>query len=107
MNDSADCVFCKIANRQIPATIRYEDKDYMVFDDIHPEARIHWLIVPKKHISTVQDADTSDDALLGGLFGIARHLAREYGISGYSLRVNVGADGGQTVRHIHMHLLSR
>lgn len=106
-NFTDDCIFCKIIARQIPSTVRYEDNDYIVFDDINPEADTHILIVPKKHIETVQTAQKSDEALLGGLFSIARHLAKEYSFTGYSLRVNVGADGGQIVPHVHMHLLAK
>lgn len=103
----SESIFTKIINRQIPANIVYEDDLVIAFSDINPQAKYHFLIVPKKEIATVNDVTEADEPALGRLFTVARHLAREYGIdkSGYRLTVNTNSDAGQEVFHIHMHLL--
>lgn len=102
-----DCLFCKIINGDIPASIIYQDEDVMAFNDINPQAPSHKLIVPRKHIATINDLSVQDHALLGKMTLAAKHLAKELNIDqeGYRLVLNCNAGAGQTVFHIHMHLL--
>lgn len=102
-----DCLFCKIAASEIPATIVHEDTEIMAFRDINPQAPTHLLIIPKRHIATVDDADTKDEQLLGRMVLTAKKLASKEGLSnnGYRLVFNVNSGGGQMVYHIHLHLL--
>jgi len=102
-----DCLFCKIINREIPADIVYEDDDVLAFNDINPQAPTHILIIPKKHIATLNDIEESDLAIIGRLQFTAAQLAREKGFAedGYRVVMNCNEMGGQTVYHIHMHLL--
>ena len=102
-----DCLFCKIINGDIPASIIYQDEDVVAFNDINPQAPSHKLIVPKKHIATINDLSVQDHALLGKMTLAAKHLAKELNIDqeGYRLVLNCNAGAGQTVFHIHMHLL--
>ncbi len=102
------CLFCKIANGEIDADIVYEDVDVVAFRDIHPQAKHHILVIPRRHIATVNDAEEQDAELLGKLLLTARRLARELGVAedGYRLVMNCNRDGGQTVFHIHLHLLA-
>jgi histidine triad (HIT) family protein len=101
-----DCIFCKIIHRQIPSPLVYEDERMVAFKDIHPLAPIHLLIVPKKHIATVAGLEPGDP-IMGAMTDCANKLAAEMGIAekGYRLMINCGADGGQMVFHLHMHLL--
>lgn len=101
------CVFCDIANHKIPAEIDFEDDEIMAFKTIEPKSPIHILIVPKKHISSTKDLTEEDKGLVGNLVLAARDLAKEKGISesGYRLILNTGRDAGQTVDHIHLHLM--
>ena len=101
------CIFCQIVNREIPKQIIYEDKKYIVFEDIHPRAPIHVLIVPKNHIVSLAEATKKDKALINGLMWQAKILAEKLGIdkSGYKLIFNCGHGAGQIVDHIHLHLL--
>ena len=103
----ADCLFCKIINRELPADIVFEDEEMLAFNDINPQAPTHMLIIPKKHYATVNELTEADIDLPGKLVLRARTLASEKGIaeSGYRLIMNCNAQGGQTVYHIHMHLL--
>lgn len=102
-----DCLFCKIINKQIPSTIVYEDEDIIAFKDIEPLAPVHVLIVPKKHISSVMELTEDDKMLIGKIYIIAQKLADELGISkdGFRVVTNCGDNAGQTVKHIHFHLL--
>ena len=102
-----DCIFCKIINGQAPATILYKDEEITAFQDIHPVSPTHILIVPNKHIASVNEVRPEDEPVMGRLFSIARKLAKEKGIdeNGYRLIVNTGAHGGQVVYHLHMHLV--
>jgi histidine triad (HIT) family protein len=102
----SDCIFCKIVNRQLPAEIIYQDDKAIVFKDIHPKAPIHFLIVPKKHIDSINTLLPEDKELMGELFLVAQKIAREKEISGYKLVINVGPGGGQLVEHLHIHFLS-
>src|SRR5258706_14251043 len=101
------CLFCKIINREIPAAIVYEDDQVLAFNDINPQASTHILIVPKRHVATVNDLEPGDDQLVGGLVRRAAALAADRGLAdgGYRLVFNTNRDAGQTVFHIHLHLL--
>jgi len=102
-----DCLFCKIAKHEIPAQIQYEDDNFIAFDDINPKAKTHILLIPKKHIPSVSALDNSDVGLVSELILKARDIAKEKGIdkTGYRLVLNSGADSGQEVDHIHLHIL--
>ena len=102
-----DCVFCRIIRGETPTEILYATEHLVVFRDIHPQAPVHLLIVPKKHIRSVNDLAAADAPVLGELFQAAREMAQRLGISGdgYRLFVNVERGGGQVVFHLHMHLI--
>ncbi|EPJ46543.1 MAG: histidine triad (HIT) protein [Osedax symbiont Rs2] len=102
-----DCLFCKIINREIPAKIIYEDDEMIAFDDIQPKAPQHFLVIPKKHISTLNDLTDSDVPLMGKLLKTASHLAAKVGIaeSGYRTVFNCNKEGGQVIYHIHLHVM--
>ena len=103
---SVDCLFCKIIAGEIPVTRVDEDDLSLCFADIHPQAPTHLLIVPKEHISSQAHAEQSHAALLGHLMAKAAEIAQGAGLDrGYRVVVNTGADGGQTVEHLHLHLL--
>lgn len=103
----ADCLFCGIANGKIKANLVYQDEAVLAFKDIAPKAPVHILIIPRKHIASVLDIEASDNGVIGRIFEVAGRLAREQGISekGFRVVVNSGADAGQTVFHLHYHLL--
>jgi len=102
-----DCLFCKIVAGQIPAKIIYQDQDIIAFDDLYPKAPHHKLIVPRKHLSTLNDMTEEDKNLIGHMMYTAKQLATEFGFaeSGYRVVMNCNADGGQVIFHIHLHLL--
>lgn len=102
-----DCLFCKIINKEIPAQIIYEDEHVLAFNDISPQAPTHALIIPRKHISTLNDIEPGDEALVGHMIKTAADIAKKMGFdeSGYRTVFNCNEDGGQTVYHIHLHLL--
>ena len=102
-----DCLFCKIIKGEIPSRKVFENDRVLVFHDIQPAAPTHVLVIPKKHIASMNEADVEDRELLGELLLTARQVAHELGIaeSGYRLINNVGVDGGQVVYHIHIHVL--
>ncbi len=104
---SSDCLFCKIVNREIPTEFLYEDDDFVVFRDINPAAPVHLLLVPKKHIRSMNDLQKEDGLILSDLFMIAKDMAKEQGVneSGYKLLFNVEKGGGQVIFHIHLHLI--
>lgn len=103
----SDCIFCKIISGEIPSTNVYKDEQVTAFRDINPAAPTHVLIVPNKHIDSVNMMMVDDEPLIGHLFFVAKQIAAQEGISegGYRLIVNTGAEAGQTVFHIHLHLL--
>lgn len=104
----ADCIFCKIANHDIPSTVVYEDDEVIAFRDLNPQAPTHVLIIPKKHIDSVNAFDVSDKDVVAHIFvDVAPKLAKQLGIdeSGFRLVINTGKEGGQTVEHLHVHLL--
>ncbi len=100
-------VFTKIINREAPANIVYEDQEIIAFVPLRPQAPVHFLIVPKKEIYTVNDIQKEDAHVMGNLFLVAKKLAKEYGISetGYRLSINTNEDSGQSVFHLHMHIM--
>lgn len=100
------CAFCQIAAREQPARIVYQDEDVTAFRDRNPQAPTHVLIVPNEHIGSVQDVELANTGVLGKLFVTARRIAEDEGLgAGYRLVVNTGPQAGQTVHHLHMHLL--
>ena len=103
-----NCLFCQIVNKELPSEIIYEDEQFTAFKDIRPKAPFHLLIVPKKHIISVERLELQDKELVGGLFLTAQKIAREQGVSktGYKLVFNVGRGGGQLIDHLHLHLLA-
>jgi histidine triad (HIT) family protein len=101
-----ECVFCKIINKQIPTEIVYEDEDFISFPDISPKAKFHFLIVPKKHTSSIAEAGYDDKNLLGGMILVAKKIAKDKNLNGFKLIINTGKEVGQTVEHLHLHLIS-
>ncbi len=101
------CLFCKIISKEIPAKIVYEDEHALAFEDINPQAPVHILVIPKKHISTSLDIAPEDYELIGKLIEIANKLARENSVAekGFRVVLNCNREAGQTVFHIHLHLL--
>jgi len=101
------CIFCRILERSSPARIIFEDDDILAFEDARPQAPVHILIVPRKHLASLKDAAPEDVPLLGRLLLVATQLAREKGIEtrGYRTVINSGSWGGQSVAHLHLHLL--
>jgi len=104
----ADCLFCKIAAGQIPSKKLYEDDAVYAFEDINPQAPLHVLVIPKRHIPTLNEMTAADDAIVGQLARRAAAIAtdRGYDASGYRTVINCNRDAGQTVFHIHLHLLA-
>ncbi|MFH1509732.1 MAG: histidine triad nucleotide-binding protein [Candidatus Nealsonbacteria bacterium] len=102
-----DCVFCKIVNKDIQTKFLYEDEQIIAFNSIDPKAPIHILIIPKKHITSINNLEKEDKELVGKIILVAKDLAKEKDISeaGYRLIFNTGKDAGQTVDHIHLHLI--
>ena len=102
-----DCLFCKIAKGKAPAEFIYEDDKFIAFKDINPKAPIHLLIVPKKHIQSLNHLELKDKEFIGELILVAQKIAREQKVSnGYKLIFNVGRGGGQLIEHLHLHLLA-
>ena len=103
----ADCFFCRLAAGEIPASIVYEDAQLVAFKDITPQAPTHVLVIPRRHIATLNDLGPEDEALVGAMTRRAVAIAKEQGLAerGYRVLFNCNADAGQTVFHIHMHLL--
>lgn len=112
-----NCLFCKIAAKQIPSKLVYEDEDVMAFHDINPAAPVHFLIIPKQHVGTLADCNESHAALLGKMMLLAPKLAEEQGcgyvagangaigMGGFKTLFNTGPDGGQEVYHLHLHVI--
>ena len=109
------CIFCKIAAKQIPADIVYEDDELLVFKDIHPAAPVHLLVIPKEHVATLSECDDSHAGMLGRMMTLVPKLAAEHGCAvsydaqgnpggGYKTLINSGPDGGQEVYHLHLHM---
>lgn len=102
-----DCIFCQIVKKEIPSQTVYQDEKIIVFKDTNPVAPVHLLIVPKEHIPSVNHLEKKDQELIGQIFLLAQKIARDQGIaeSGYRLSFNVGRNAGQTVDHLHLHLM--
>jgi len=102
-----DCIFCKIILGDIPGDIIYQDDDVLAFRDLNPQAPTHFLVIPKKHISTINDLQSEDAELVGKLYLAAKQVAKDEGIaeSGYRAVMNCNAGAGQSVFHIHLHVL--
>ena len=103
-----NCLFCRIIAGQVPGTFVHQDEMMIAFRDINPQAPLHVLIVPRRHIATLNDLSVEDDALVGSLFRLAAAIAKEHGYDerGYRTVFNTNSDAGQTVFHIHLHLLA-
>ncbi len=101
------CIFCRIVAGTIPAKIVYQDEQVLAFEDINAQAPVHILVIPKRHVAAVQDCGASDQALLGKLLSTCADVARARNLngSGYRIVTNTGADSGQTVFHLHLHVL--
>ena len=102
-----DCIFCQIVAGKVPSKIVYQDEEVIAFNDINPQAPIHLLIIPKKHIPSLAHLPEEQSPIIGNMTNIANQLAKGEGISesGYRLVINCGKEGGQLVPHLHMHLL--
>ena len=102
------CLFCRIVRKEIPASVIYEDDELVVFNDINPQAPLHALVIPKRHIGTLNDLGAADDALVGSMVRRAAAIAGEKGYAdgGFRTVFNTNAQAGQTVFHIHLHLLA-
>ena len=100
-----DCVFCKIAGGEIPTDKIYEDEDIIAFNDLDPQAPIHFLVIPKKHITSLATLDEADSLLIGKIMLVIQKLAKENNLEGYRVVTNIGEEGGQSVPHLHFHVL--
>lgn len=103
----SDCIFCRIADGAVPATIVREDEHTVAFRDLDPKAPLHVLVIPRRHIASVNDVADDDAAVMGALFIAARDVAASEGVAedGYRLAMNTGANANQTVQHVHLHVL--
>ncbi len=108
MKPPEDCPFCQVQVRQSKSRILYEDDQVLAFEDIHPQAPLHALIIPKKHIATLLDVAEEDVSLMGRLVLVANRIAREQRVdrAGFRIVINCNRNGGQTVGHLHLHLLA-
>lgn len=102
-----DCIFCQIINKEKSSDIIYEDDRFIIIKDINPKAPVHLLIIPKKHINSVNEVEKEDKELMGDLILAAKNIAKEKNLNGYKLMINIGREGGQIVDHLHLHLLAR
>lgn len=102
-----NCLFCKIGRKEVPSEVIYEDSRFLAFKDINPQAPVHLLVIPKKHIHSVDHLELKDKELMGEMLIVAQKIAREKGLSsrGYRLVLNVGEDAGQSVDHLHLHII--
>lgn len=108
MSLDPNCIFCKIIEKKIPAKIVHEDEFAIAFEDLNPQAPVHALIVPKRHIPDIHSIAVADREVIGHLFFVARSIASQKGLeqAGYRMVINNGRDAGQTVFHVHLHMLS-
>lgn len=101
-----DCIFCKIVNGEIPSAKVYEDDTVVAFNDLSPQAPVHILIIPKEHIASCDEVNEENCAVIGHIFAVAAKIAKEKGLTnGYRIVNNCGDEGGQTVKHLHFHLM--
>jgi histidine triad (HIT) family protein len=105
-DNDPDCLFCKIAAGEIPADVVASDEQVVVFRDINPKAPTHLLAIPRRHIASAAEVTEEDGPLLAALFGALRDLAEKAGVGGYRIVTNVGSDAGQSVFHLHLHMLA-
>jgi len=105
--DKMECIFCQIVAGKVPSEILYQDEEVIAFRDIHPQAQVHLLIIPKKHVPSLAQLPDAEMPLIGHMAKVASQLAKREGIyeSGFRLVINSGKEGGQLVPHLHMHLL--
>lgn len=103
-----ECIFCQIVKKEIPANIVYEDKEKLAFRDINPQAPVHILVIPKKHISSVLELSEKEQELMGKLFSLIKEIVRKEtkARDGFRVVINCGSDAGQAVAHLHFHLLA-
>lgn len=99
-----DCIFCKIANHEIPTTPVYEDENVIAFNDLNPQAPVHILVIPKKHTASI--TEVSDEDMMNYLFKAVRKIVKQENISSFRTVINTGSDAGQTVFHLHIHILA-
>jgi len=99
------CIFCQIVARQMPAALVHEDGQCIAFEDVHPMAPVHVLVVPRKHIPTLNDSSEEDRELLGHMLIVATRIAKQKGADSYRTVINTNAGAGQTIYHLHMHVL--
>ena len=100
-----DCVFCKIVDGDIPSDTIYEDEHIIAFNDLDPKAPIHFLVIPKKHITSLAELDDSNSELISHIMISIAKIAKDQGLDSYRVVTNIGEDGGQTVPHLHFHVL--
>ncbi len=101
----SECLFCKIVNKELPSEIVYEDEETVAVKDINPKASLHILILPKRHIDSINHLEEKDKNLVGELCIAAKNIAKEKNLSGYKIVINTGREGGQLIDHLHLHLL--
>ncbi len=104
---NTDCIFCKIASGEMPSEIVYEDEDVVIFPDINPLTPVHLLVIPRRHITSLAEMSDEDTTIVGKMTRAANQVALEHGLAenGYRLTINSGADAGQVIFHLHMHLM--
>lgn len=102
-----ECIFCKIIKGEFGTKFSHEDDTCVIFQDIHPKAATHVLVVPKKHITSIAEMDDADEKTVGHLIMAAKKIAETLKLKGYNLHINVGKEGGQEVPHLHVHLMSK
>lgn len=102
-----DCIFCKIINKEIPSKIVYEDEEILAFEDIAPQAPVHIVVIPKKHIEKITEITEEDEKIIGKIYTVINKIAKEKNIAddGFRVIINCGENGRQEVKHIHFHLL--
>ena len=100
-----DCLFCKIATKEVPSDVFFEDGDVKVFKDIHPKAPVHFLVIPKLHIQSIAHLEVDHNEVIAKLIWAAKRVAETSGLKGYKLVFNVGREGGQVIDHLHLHVL--
>jgi len=101
---SSDCIFCKIANKEIPSDLIYEDENVAAFKDLNPQAPVHFLVIPKKHYSSLNDIENTE--VYGEIFSAISKITKKLGINEYRTVINTGKSAGQTVFHIHVHVMA-
>lgn len=100
-----DCIFCHIAHKEKPGVVRFEDDHVIAFDDIHPKAPLHILVIPKEHIQSIAHLEANHSDIIAKLIYVAKRIALDSGLEGYKLLFNVGREGGQIIDHLHLHLI--